>query len=158
MTSSSTSIKKDVFISFRGPDVRKGLLSHLKKELCRRQIEACVDEILDRGDEISSSLLRAIEESQISLVIFSKDYASSQWCLEELAKMIESMEINKQIVLPVFFNVDPSHVRHQCGDYGDALAKHEEKFKENMLKVKTWRSAMKKAADLSGFHYPTNFE
>ncbi|KAL3031650.1 hypothetical protein AAZX31_02G039700 [Glycine max] len=153
-----TEIKHDVFISFRGTDVRKGLLSHLKTELRRRQIDAYVDERLDRGDEISSSLLRAIEESQISLVIFSKDYASSQWCLEELAKMIESMEINKQIVLPVFFNVDPSHVRHQCGDYGDALAKHEEKFKENMLKVKTWRSAMKKAADLSGFHYPTNFE
>lgn len=153
-----TEIKHDVFISFRGTDVRKGLLSHLKTELRRRQIDAYVDERLDRGDEISSSLLRAIEESQISLVIFSKDYASSQWCLEELAKMIECLERNKQILVPVFFNVDPSDVRQQHGEYGDALAKHEEKLKENMFKVQSWRSALKKAANLSGFHYPGNFE
>ncbi|CAJ1942235.1 unnamed protein product [Sphenostylis stenocarpa] len=151
-------IKHDVFISFRGTDVRKGLLSHLIRELRRKQIDAYVDERLDKGGEISSSLLTAIEGSQILLVIFSKDFASSQWCLEELAKMVECMETNKQIVLPVFFNVDPSHVRHQYGDYGDALAKHEEKFKGNLLKVQSWRSALKKAGLLSGFHYPTNFE
>ncbi|KAL2333912.1 hypothetical protein Fmac_015125 [Flemingia macrophylla] len=159
MASSSYHVteKHDVFISFRGPDVRKGLLSHLKKELRRRQIDTYVDKKLDRGDEISPSLLRAIEGSKILLVIFSKHYASSKWCLEELTKMIECMETNKQIVLPVFFNVDPSHVRHQRVDYGDALSKHE-KHKENMLKVQSWRSALRKAADLTGFHYPENFE
>ncbi|RDY12891.1 TMV resistance protein N, partial [Mucuna pruriens] len=151
-------LKYDVFISFRGTDVRKGLLSHLKKELRRRQIDTYVDERLDRGDEISSSLLRAIEGSQILLVIFSNDYASSLWCLDELAKMIECMERNQQIVLPVFFNVDPSDLRQHNGDYGDALAKHEEKLTENTLKVQNWRFALKKASGLSGFHYPTNFE
>ncbi|RDY12890.1 TMV resistance protein N, partial [Mucuna pruriens] len=147
-----TKIKHDVFISFRGTDVRKGLLSHLQKELRRRQIDTYVDEKLDKGGEISPLLLRAIEGSQISLVIFSKDYASSRWCLEELAKIIECMERDQQTVLPVFFNVDPSDVRHQLGNYGDALAKHEE-----TLKVQSWRSALENAANLSGFHYPTNF-
>jgi len=150
-------IKHDVFISFRGTDVRRGLLSHLKRELDRKNIDAYVDERLDKGGEISSKLLRAIEGSQVLLVVFSKDYASSQWCLKELAKMVECMETSKQILLPVFFNVDPSDVRHQNGDYGDALAKHEEKFKGNMLKVQSWRSALKKAGSLSGFHYPTNY-
>jgi len=150
-------IKHDVFISFRGTDVRRGFLSHLKRELHRKHIDAYVDDRLDKGGEISSSLLREIEGPQILLVLFSKDYASSQWCLEELAKMVECMETNKQILLPVFFNVDPSHVRHQYGDYGDALAKHEEKFRENTLKVQIWRSALKKAGRLSGFHYPTNY-
>ncbi|XP_017429477.1 disease resistance protein RUN1 isoform X2 [Vigna angularis] len=151
-------IRHDVFISFTGIDVRRGLISHLKRELHRKHIDAYVDERLDKGGEISSSLLRAIEGSKILLVVFSKHYASSHWCLEELAKMIECMETNKQIVLPVFFNIDPSHVRHQYGDYGYALAEHEEEFKENMLKVQSWRSALKKAGRLSGFHYPTNYE
>ncbi|NP_001235633.1 TIR-NBS-LRR type disease resistance protein [Glycine max] len=72
--------------------------------------------------------------------------------------MIECLERNKQILVPVFFNVDPSDVRQQHGEYGDALAKHEEKLKENMFKVQSWRSALKKAANLSGFHYPGNFD
>ncbi|CAJ1942239.1 unnamed protein product [Sphenostylis stenocarpa] len=155
--SSCHAIKHDVFISFRGTDVRKGLLSHLRKELRRRQIDVYVDERLERGDEILPSLLRAIEESQISLIIFSKDYASSKCCLEELAKIIDCKQTNKQIVLSVFFNVDPSDVRNQQGDYGDAFAQHEEKLKDNG-KVQRWRSALRKAGRLSGFHYPTNFE
>ncbi|KAK4280819.1 hypothetical protein QN277_012391 [Acacia crassicarpa] len=65
------------------------------------------------------------------------------------------MENQKQIVIPVFYNIDPSHVRHQKGSYGDALAKHDEYYKE---KVPIWRSALNKAANLSGFHYSSNYE
>jgi len=161
----ATGLKHDVFISFRGPDVRNGLLSHLNKELCRRKIDVYVDKRIERGDEISSALLRAIEGSQILLVIFSEDYASSPWCLEELAKMVECNEKNKQILLPVFYNVDPSDVRSKRGNYAVALAKHEERFKENMLMfkenmlmVQSWRSALEKASHVAGFHYPKNFE
>ena len=163
MASSSCHVKieHDVFISFRGTDVRHGLLSHLKKELRREKIGFYVDDELERGDEISSSLLRAIEGSQILLVIFSKDYASSKWCLDELVKMMEcqernNMEGNKQIVIPVFYKVDPSYVRHQKGDYETALAEHEKK--EDMFKMQNWIFALKKASQLSGFHYPLNSE
>ncbi|KAK7266100.1 hypothetical protein RIF29_18740 [Crotalaria pallida] len=162
-TSSSSSShdknKHELFISFRGQDVRRSLLSHLKRELGCRRIDFYVDDVkLDRGDEISSSLLKAIEGSQISLIIFSKDYASSKWCLEELAKIIECMERNNQIVLPVFYNVSPSDVRHQRGEYGIALADHEEKYKDRTVNdVQKWRDALKKAAQLSGFDYPTQF-
>lgn len=155
MAASSSShvpqIKYDVFISFRGTDVRCGFLSHLKKELRQKQVDAFVDDRLEGGDEISHSLVKAIEGSLISLVIFSKDYASSKWCLEELVKIIECMDRNKQIVIPVFYNVDPSDVRHQKGTYGDALAKHEGN-KRNLDKVQSWRYALNIAANLSGFH------
>ncbi|XP_020223666.1 disease resistance-like protein DSC1 [Cajanus cajan] len=144
-------IKYDVFISFRGTDVRCGFLSHLKKELRQKQVDAFVDDRLEGGDEISLSLVKAIEGSLISLVIFSKDYASSKWCLEELVKIVECMDINKQIVIPVFYNVDPSDVRHQKGTYGDALAKHE-RSKRNQAKVQSWRYALNITANLSGFH------
>ncbi|KAK4270787.1 hypothetical protein QN277_019557 [Acacia crassicarpa] len=61
------------------------------------------------------------------------------------------MKVNKQIVLPVFYYIDPSHVRHQKGTYENVFADHELKFQGNGLKVQNWRSALKNAADLSGY-------
>ncbi|XP_028755592.1 TMV resistance protein N-like [Neltuma alba] len=154
MASSSfyeSQIKHDVFISFSGKDTRCGFLSHLVKELRRENIIVYVDEELNRGEEISSSLLRAIQKSQISIVIFSENYASSRWCLDELEEIMECMKVNKQIVLPVFYYIDPSHVRHQRGGYKTAFAEHELRFQGNSLKVQNWRSALKNAAHISGY-------
>lgn len=146
--------KYDVFISFRGSDIRTGFLSHLRDRMRQYVINVYVDESIARGEEISKALEEAIEGSMISLVIFSKDYASSKWCLEELSKIMECRKINQQIVIPVFYNIDPSHVRKQKGSY--AFAQHEEKFKNNMEKLKVWKTSLTKAAELSGFHYPSS--
>ncbi|KAK4276221.1 hypothetical protein QN277_019191 [Acacia crassicarpa] len=143
-------IQFDVFISFRGTDTRQGFLSHLRKELRQKQIEAYIDDKHESGDQLSPALLRAIKGSLISLIIFSKDYASSKWCLEELVQIIDCMEKQKQIMIPVFYNIDPSHVRHQKGSYGDALAEHGKHYYKEKLAI--WRSCLKEAANLSGFH------
>ncbi|CAJ2661095.1 unnamed protein product [Trifolium pratense] len=156
MASSSSShhvpqIKYDVFISFRGTDIRHGFLGHLRKELRQKQVDAYVDDRLEGGEEITQALVKAIEGSLISLIIFSKDYASSKWCLEELVKIIQCMARNKQIVIPVFYNVNPTDVRHQKGTYADSFAKHEIN-NVSLAKVQNWRSALTIAANLSGFH------
>ncbi|TYG96267.1 hypothetical protein ES288_A11G335800v1 [Gossypium darwinii] len=138
----------DVFLSFRGEDTRDGFVSHLYKDLCRKNIETFIDsEMLPRGDEISEALLTAIEGARVSVIVFSKDYASSKWCLDELVKI---MDYNKCVV-PVFYGVDPSDVRNQTGSFADAFAKHEENFKHHVEKVKSWRSALTSAAKLSGW-------
>jgi len=85
----------------------------------------------------------------ISVIVFSKSYASSKWCLDELVKIHKCKKIG-QFVLPVFYKVDPSVVRNQKEKFGIALIEHEKKFKE---KVKKWRTALTEAANLSGFHY-----
>ncbi|KAH9679671.1 ADP-ribosyl cyclase/cyclic ADP-ribose hydrolase [Citrus sinensis] len=78
MASSSSSInmiphpKHDVFLSFRGKDVRHNFVSHLNAALCREKIETFIDDKLNRGNEISPSLSSAIEGSKISIVIFSE--------------------------------------------------------------------------------------
>lgn len=144
--------KYDVFISFRGSDIRHGFLSHLIKRLRQEGIDVYVDERLTRGDKISSALMEAIEKSTLALVIFSKDYASSAWCLQELEKIRECKQVKNQIVVPIFYNVDPSHVRHQGGSYADAFAKHKQKFRVNSKKLLVWRSVLKETANLSGFH------
>ncbi|XP_027336551.1 putative disease resistance protein At4g11170 [Abrus precatorius] len=140
----------DVFVSFRGKDIRQGFLSHLIEAFPRKQLHAFVDDKLERGDEISSSLLGAIERSSISLIIFSKDYASSRWCLEELEKIVECKEKYGQVVIPVFYNVDPTNVRHQTGSYENALVEQEKYY--NSTKVNIWRSALNKSANLSGIN------
>nr|XP_025611778.1 TMV resistance protein N-like [Arachis hypogaea] len=145
---SSEIIKYDVFLSFRGTDTRCGFLSHLRKELEDKHIKTYVDNMLREGTEISHSLLAAIEQSEIALIIFSQDYASSKWCLEELAKIMECRKQNGQIVIPIFHNVDPLWVRHQKESYHHALANHEVRFAD---RVQIWRDALKEAANLSGF-------
>ena len=145
--------KYDVFVSFRGTDIRSTFLSHLLKALLEKKVETFVDYKLREGDEISPTLIRAILESEISLVVFSKDYAASKWCLEELAQIIECMENYGQIVIPIFYHIDPSNVRHQTGSYKDAFAKHKGRLKKHdMSKLQMWRTALEKAANLSGFH------
>jgi len=141
--------KYDVFVNFRGSDIRDGFLGHLIKALSRKKINAFVDDKLKKGDEIAPSLLEAIETSLISLVIFSQNYASSQWCLDELVKIVKCREKDGQILLPVFYKVDPTIVRHQKGTYANEFVEHDRKY--NSSRVKQWRSALKKSADISGF-------
>ncbi|XP_031249156.1 disease resistance-like protein DSC1 isoform X2 [Pistacia vera] len=144
--------KYDVFLSFRGEDTRASFTSHLYAALCQKQIQTFIDDDgLTRGDEISPALLKAIEESKISLIIFSKDYASSKWCLDELVKILECKKIKGQMVIPVFYNVNPSDVRKQTGSFKDAFVKHEEYFKGKIEKVQRFRTALTEASNLSGW-------
>jgi hypothetical protein len=120
----------------------------LVKAFPLKQINAFVDEKLKRGDDISHSLIEAIEGSFISLIIFSENYASSSWCLEELAKIIECKEKYGQIVIPVFYRVDPKDVRHQKKSYENAFSELEKRYNSSLVQI--WRDALKKSANLSG--------
>ncbi|KAL9455262.1 hypothetical protein AB3S75_010637 [Citrus x aurantiifolia] len=89
---SSSSCKYDVFINIRGGDTRDNFTSHLVAALRDRNVITFIDKEIRRGDEISTALSDAIEASKISVIIFSKDYASSKWCLNELVKILECKE------------------------------------------------------------------
>ncbi|XLR43964.1 hypothetical protein S83_028624 [Arachis hypogaea] len=104
-------LQYDDFISFRGEDTRASFTSHLFKALSRKQIVTYTDDLLHKGDSITFLLLRTIEESCLLLVVFSENYASSKWCLQELVKIMECKKEFGRLVIPVFYNVDPSHVR-----------------------------------------------
>lgn len=144
----------DVFISFRGEDTRNTFTSHLYAALCRRKIKTYIDEeSLRKGDEISPALLKAIEESKLAVIVFSQNYASSSWCLDELNHIFKCKGKDKQLlVVPIFYHVDPSHVRKQNGSYGVAFGRHEERFKDKIEIVHQWRVALAEAANLSGWH------
>ena len=141
----------DVFLNFRGEDTRLGFTGHLYNALCQRGINTFIDDNLQRGEEISTGLLKIIESSRISIIVFSENYASSTWCLDELIKIVECKK-NDQLVIPIFYNIDPSEVRNQKGKFGEALSKHEEKIKDNK-KLNSWREALHEVANISGWHY-----
>ncbi|KAM2581381.1 hypothetical protein TB1_003667 [Malus domestica] len=148
--------KYDVFISFRGEDTRLGFTSHLHAALLQRKIETCLDYSLRRGEEIGSALPEAIEKSTVSVIIFSKNYASSAWCLDELVHILKCKERYGQTVVPVFYDVNPSDVRKQQGSYAVAFAGLEKRFKDSIEKVHEWRDALTTAANISGFDYSYN--
>ncbi|XP_040997960.1 TMV resistance protein N-like isoform X1 [Juglans microcarpa x Juglans regia] len=144
--------KYEVFLSFRG-ETRETFTSHLCNELREKLIYTFMDDVrLEIGRPIKKELLDAIEKSRMAVIIVSKEYASSTWCLEELAKIVECMKDRELKVLPIFYHVNPSDARKQeDGTFRDAFAKHEKNL-ENKEKVQTWRNALKEVANLSGYH------
>ncbi|KAK2979395.1 hypothetical protein RJ640_001273 [Escallonia rubra] len=137
----------DVFLSFSGKDTRKNFVDHFYEALVRHNIRTFKDdEDLESGSSISPELLKAIEGSRFAIVIFSQNYASSPWCLDELVKIIECKNRGGLTVLPVFFHVDPSDVRKQTGSFTEALEYHDSN------KVSTWRQALTEAANTAGWN------
>ncbi|XP_018729214.2 TMV resistance protein N-like [Eucalyptus grandis] len=153
MASSLKSERKyHVFLSFRGEDVRNNFLGHLYKALDQKGIYTYVDnEELRKGEQIDLALMKAIEESQIAIIVFSKDYASSWWCLEELVKIIDCKKERDLMVFPLFYKVEPRELRTPRGSYRDAMVKHESKYGKDSKEVKRWEKALSYASYLSGW-------
>ncbi|VVA19803.1 Hypothetical predicted protein [Prunus dulcis] len=149
-SSSSKRWKYDVFLSFRGEDTRKGFTGHLHAALSGDGFRAFLDDNeLKRAEFIKTQLEQAIDGSMISIIVFSKRYADSSWCLDELVKIMECRERLGQKVFPLFYNVDASDVRKQTGSFAQAFEKHEA-GKHEKEKVQRWRNALSQAADLCG--------
>ncbi|KAH9725841.1 ADP-ribosyl cyclase/cyclic ADP-ribose hydrolase [Citrus sinensis] len=143
----------DVFLSFRGADTHKSFISHLYAALNGKGIYVFKDDKeLEKGESISPRLLKAIEASRIAIIVFSKNYASSTWCLDELVHILDCKNKNAQrIVYPIFYDVEPTVVRNQTGNFQEAFAKHVEVFKKSIEKVQKWREALKEVANISGW-------
>ena len=72
--------------------------------------------------------------------MFSKNYANSEWCLNELVLIMDCSKSGPNqtfTVLPIFYHVSPSDVRQQKGNFAeDQLPNGTD---EDM--VKKWREA-----------------
>ncbi|CAK8564579.1 unnamed protein product [Lathyrus sativus] len=149
----------DVFLSFRGIDTRNNFTSNLYNSLHQRGINTFFDDDkIHKGDEITPALLQAIKQSRIFISIFSNNYASSTFCLTELVNILECSNTQGRLFLPVFYDVDPSQVRHITGTYAEAFAKHEARFRDEKEKVQKWRDALHQASNMSGWHFKPGSE
>ncbi|MED6112668.1 hypothetical protein PIB30_063664 [Stylosanthes scabra] len=146
--------KYDVFLSFRGKDTRYVFTRNLYEALSRKGIHTFFDDDdIQSGDEITPTLLTAIQESRIAIIILSPDYASSSFCLDELVHILRCIKANNRLVVPVFYDVDPCDVRHQRNKFKEAMDKHEKRYKDDMNKVQKWKEALHQVANLSGYHF-----
>ncbi|XP_039165282.1 TMV resistance protein N-like [Eucalyptus grandis] len=142
-----------VFLSFRGEDVRNSFLNHLYTTLDHNGFYTYVDsKELRKGEQIAPTLMKAIEESHIAIIIFSKNYASSRWCLEEVAKIMDCKEERDLTVFPLFYKVDPGEVRTPRERYKKAMVEHESKLGKDSKALKRWEKALSDASNLSGWH------
>ncbi|XP_039166701.1 TMV resistance protein N-like [Eucalyptus grandis] len=143
-----------VFLNFRGPDTRTGFTDCLYHSL----IDAGIfvfrdDEELRVGDRIDESLQQAIDNSSIYIPIFSRTYASSQWCLRELIQIMANTsrsEGNKKI-LPIFFDVEPDDIKLKTPLYNDAMLKLEREKNLSNEEVKEWRKALMEVDAIKGW-------
>ncbi|GJT22500.1 Toll/interleukin-1 receptor domain-containing protein [Tanacetum coccineum] len=142
------SFKYDVFLSFRGEDTRNTFVGHLYKALEQNGIETYKDdENIKKGETIDNQLIKTIEDSRFLVIVFSTNYASSSWCLDELVKIMECQKTTaEQTAYPIFYDVDPTEVRKQSGLVREAFTKHEHEEAPGK-----WREALKEAADLAGW-------
>ncbi|MED6219284.1 hypothetical protein PIB30_034402 [Stylosanthes scabra] len=148
-----TSYSHHVFLSFRG-ETRTRFISHLYAALQRKGIRTYKDDKnLRKGDLISHELLKAIEESMFAIIVFSPDYASSSWCLDEICKIIECKDKQGLQMVQVFYRVEPSDVRYQKGTFQKAFEEHKQKGRHDSEKVQRWRNALNKVTEHSGWTY-----
>ncbi|GLJ36446.1 hypothetical protein SUGI_0731870 [Cryptomeria japonica] len=142
-----------VFLSFRGPDVRKSLVDHLFEAFKVAGIHAFLDnERLEKGKIIAMSLQKAIENSAILIPIFSSGYADSAWCLEEVREMWKYR--STRLIIPLFYGVDPSDVRYPEKDNGaftEAFKRHYSKGRFGSHIIDEWKDALHNVSSLSGW-------
>ncbi|KAM5554813.1 hypothetical protein ABKV19_022967 [Rosa sericea] len=142
----------DVFLNFRGDDSRRTFIGHLYKALEQKALHTFMDsEVLRKGNDLSQ-LLKAINDSRLSILVLSENYASSTWCLKELVQILKCMDMQKQIVIPIFYQVDPCDVRKLKRSFAEAFAKHESNSNAaDMEEVESWKSALSRATNLCGW-------
>nr|XP_034896462.1 TMV resistance protein N-like [Populus alba] len=153
-----SSCKYQVFLSFRGEDTRKNFTDHLYTALVQAGIHTFRDDDeIGRGENIKSAPTGNTTIKNIDNRVL-QSIALSRWCLDELVMIMERKRNTDCIILPVFYDVDPSEVRNQTGSFAAAFVDHEKRFKKEMEQVNGWRIALKEVADLGGMVLGDGYE
>ncbi|KAL1214801.1 Disease resistance protein RPS4 [Cardamine amara subsp. amara] len=137
--------KHQVFVSFRGRDVRYTFFSFLKDALIKGGVNVVTDEDAPRGKPIYENILKLIRDSRIAVVIFSENYSESTWCLDELVEIDKRMELKMLDSFPIFFEVETCHVKLQAGpstfNHNLLRLENEERKKARQISKKAWEDA-----------------
>jgi hypothetical protein len=137
----------DVFINHRGPDVKKTFVAHLNAALRRDGYRPFLDaKSIGQGRHVFNSIDRALKGACVHVAIFSKRYAESKYCLNELCDMLNS----KHVILPVFYRVNPGDLRWiDNGPFKKGFRKHVQRGRGE--EIQKWKEALSKVADYRGF-------
>ena len=146
-----------MFLSFRGEDTRERFTSHLYTSLQNAGIDVFRDNNeIQPGEKISLSLFEAIGHSRIFIVVLSSNYANSSWCMQELEEIMKCRRRRGLVVIPVFYEVDPSEVRHQTGRFGDGFERLVSRISMRKDMIMTWKAMLLEIGGIAGFVFPNS--
>jgi hypothetical protein len=162
-TSASPNKSYHVFIHHHGLNVKKTFASHLYHRLCSEHngLRVFLDQTeLRVGDNFDYQIKDIIKTASVHVAIFSKGYADSERCLNELLYMLES----GAPIIPVFYDVEPAQLRWpqgKVGVYAEApcilenekttdCQTIEEKPQHSSTTIQKWKEALSSVADISG--------
>jgi len=151
-SSSNLSRKYDVLIHFDGEDIRRKFVSHLDFTLSAVGLTTFLhQENAVKGIKIQEPIL---DFCRVAIVVFTKTYSESAWCLHQLQQIIQWHETYSRHVLPVYYEIQPSDVRLQKGHFGKAFkATAHQTFSGQQLEhgMCRWSRALTKVANLFGW-------
>ncbi|KAK2965383.1 hypothetical protein RJ640_024125 [Escallonia rubra] len=108
-----------MFTSVSGGTKSRNVTDMVDKGLNIRGVQTYRDKdhpaISQTGTDIPKELREGMQDSTISVVMLSKGYLASSWCLEELVRILDCRERMGMVVLPIFYGVDPSDIRKARG-------------------------------------------
>ena len=94
----------DVFLSHRGPDVKRHFVAFLEEALKRAGVHTFVDQSdLQLGDAAWATMQHALLNAELVMPVFSSGYVESTCCLDELYLATR----NPANVLPIFYGIWP---------------------------------------------------
>ncbi|XP_052724854.1 disease resistance protein RUN1 isoform X3 [Vigna angularis] len=144
--------KYDVLINFNGEDIHRKFVSHLNSVLSTFGLTT----FLHHHDAVNSTHIQEpiLSHCRVAIVVFTQTYSQSAWCLHQLQHIIKWHQTYGRHVLPVYYEIQPSDVRLQKGDFGKALkATARQTFSGRELKhgMSRWSHALNKAANFFGW-------
>ncbi|CAN6199473.1 unnamed protein product [Urochloa humidicola] len=100
----------DVFINHRGVDTKHNvarLLYDRLEHLSGGRVRSFLDNKSMRpGDRLEESINEGINQCRVGVAIFSQHYFDSDFCLHELASLVEA----RKVIIPIFYGIKPSEL------------------------------------------------
>ncbi|XP_027907361.1 TMV resistance protein N-like isoform X2 [Vigna unguiculata] len=142
----------DLLINFNGEDIHRKFVSHLDSVLSAAGLTTFLHHQNAVNDmDIQQPILNLC---RVAIVVFTKTYSESAWCLHQLQQIIEWHKTYSRHVLPVYYEIQPSDVRLQKGDFGKTLkATAQKSFSAQQMEhgMSRWNHALSKTADFFGW-------
>lgn len=138
------------FLSFKS-ETRESFTRFLYEALKDEGFVAFMDTTdIHVGDKVNCTIKEGIRNSMSAIIVFSSNYASSTWCLDELVLILGRMKSSRYFIIPIFYEVKVRDIKHQLGNYSSALEKHRLRHGDKV--VEKWKQALAEVENIFGEH------
>ena len=137
----------DVFICHRGPDTKLNLVSHIWQSFKGRaaDLEVFLDSNLPKGSSSWQTIQEKLRGARCVLVILSRNFEPSYFCLEEVTIALE----RSSFICPIFSDREPGTVDDAALQRTYETARLAQ-LDVSVNTVSRWRKALKSLEGIAG--------